>query len=661
MPASTFFRSLLKIASLYKVGLLRGFGDLYLESEDDRDSGQAKGRAAMANGLNSYQLLSGNGTEVLSKSAKKRRNRKARAEREAEENGFIKVNKGKAIASTSPPKSQGSASSAEIEVVKEISIGNGKERKQGRKKEEFTPVQRRRENGSHKVDTSPVQPVVVVDQVASTSSKTYKRSAGALLFEKNLLGQSGEVDPQELKKKLANLISEKQGSEEYGLRAAEVLYSASSDIESLKGNAGLQSKTKQLLIQVVTILAASDESEGKSSTEDQRNIVKDKYQRLSKVQQAESGPKLLERARVTSEWNKIIGKQLDNSLGGVKEDPSGRINSVIQTFKSSCEGEQGALISSNDSTSYELPPEIAEIDGEISVLEKKLVELKMRKRSLMEKVRSKQSAEKKNLLTTFDKAIETASKVDNQFAGLKRVLNGGSTKTKATTEQADLLAQYLKTSMSLTACKAIQQKELSAKFDFYVQQITDFTTDGNSDNESFVKKLTTMGKNALNDSTDICKLVSGIGSKIEKYSSKLQVKSLAVAPSLVKTFYDNVSKISEFHSQTIESARSVSEIDFGSAASAKVQDLDQVATLIRKSLKQIKLTGSEATETTPPPKPSKKADDSIANGKVEAAEKKEAVKEAETKTKKLAPALAPKENAWGKSESSSTLFKSPEN
>ena len=135
MPASTFFRSLLKIASLYQVGLLRGFGDLYLESEDDRDSGQAKGRAAMANGLNSYQLLSGNGTEVLSKSAKKRRNRKARAEREAEENGFIKVNKGKAIASTSPPKSQGSASSAEIEVVKEISIGNGKERKQGRKKE----------------------------------------------------------------------------------------------------------------------------------------------------------------------------------------------------------------------------------------------------------------------------------------------------------------------------------------------------------------------------------------------------------------------------------------------------------------------------------------------------------------------------------------------
>lgn len=256
----------------------------------------------MANSLNSFELLSPNGAngQALSKSAKKRRNRKARA---AAENG-TKANKGKSIASPQPAKSQDPSSSGPTTpgTPKVLKLGNGKERKDGKKKEGFTPVQKRRENGNHKTETAPVQHVV--DQVATSSSKSQGGSRETLAVVQSLLDDKTKDDA---KKRLATSISDTQGSEEYGLRATEALLAASSDIKGLRGaTSGLEAKAKQFLADVIGVLTTSSGGQdgSRSRSEEHRKKMGEKYERLSKVKQAASGPKLLECARVTTDWNK---------------------------------------------------------------------------------------------------------------------------------------------------------------------------------------------------------------------------------------------------------------------------------------------------------------------------------------------------------------------
>ncbi|UPR00607.1 hypothetical protein HOP50_05g39220 [Chloropicon primus] len=602
--------------------------------------------------LNSYDLLSLNGGTAeghqLSKSAKKRRNRKAKAaEREKE----VQESKGKG-------KAKGETGSAKKEstTTKVVNLGTGNERTNGKKSGAFTPVQRRRENGQSKTETSVVvqQANATVDQGASSSAKSQGSSnRDAVLLVKNLLDDKNQELAGDLKKQLASSISDAQKSGEYGLRAAEAVLSVSSDVKGLGANASLASKSRQFLVEIVSVLTTIDASQEGSKSEEHRKNVKDKFERLSKAKQVQSGPKLLEKARVTLDWNKLVGKELVKSLGGVKEDPSDRLSSIIKKFKDSCLDEQGALLRSGDSSGYELPPEILKIDSEISQLEQKIAELKAKRGSIMEKHRSKQSAEKKHLLSFFDRAMESASKLDSEFAGLKNVLNSGGKRAKATKEQADLLARYVSTLISLAACKTIQQKELHSRFEFYVQQIAEFANDTNSDNESFVKKLSTMATNALNDSTDICETIVGIATRIEKYTSQLQVKTLDVAPGAMKEFHENVAKLQDFHRQTVEKAQSDPSMNF---ASASVSDVQRASTIIKRALKDLKLTGKEV-EAAAPAEKAAKATAPKSDGKktTEGKEKKTETKEGAKEAKKLAPAEIPKESAWGRSDTS-TLF-----
>ena len=614
--------------------------------------------------MNSFELLAGtngainglgNGfsdSDQLSKSARKRRNKKAKAASEA---------KGKSPATSKNADKPPLANPSKTPVSTQEKLVLGSEKKAGKKyQESFTPVQRRqqRKNQGHQKERADEAPRIqrAPEQITTSSStKSHKIHRGANLLTQSLLAASSKDEVKEIKRKIALLVAESQGSEEYGAKATEILLTATSEIQKFKGNTALEGKLKQFMGDLVNILTASGDDQVGGNSEQQRTTVKAKFEHLSKTKPAESGPKLLERARVTSEWSRMIGRQLDTLLGVAKENPFGRINTIVQNFKSACLEEQGAVLS-NDSAGYELPPEVVKIDASISALEQQLMELKIKRKSALDKHHSKQSAEQKSVLATFDRAIQTASKVDSEFAGLKNVLQPGSKKTKATKEETDLLAQYLNATISLSVCKLIQQKEINAKFEFYVQQITDFAEDGNAENESFVKKLTTMATNSLRDSAEICRMVSDVVSKLEQYTSNLQVKSLDVAPSLVADFYDNLNKIKHFHSQTTMKAVEMSSINFTSALAVKVQDLDEVANRVKGCLKKIKLTGKEVAVVE---KEATNRQEQKIEKKENKENKEEAAKKGEgkggdktAKAKKLAP--VPKENAWGKPTS---LFK----
>ena len=606
----------------------------------------------MANSLNSFELLSPNGAngQALSKSAKKRRNRKARA---AAENG-TKANKGKSIASPQPAKSQDPSSSGPTTpgTPKVLKLGNGKERKDGKKKEGFTPVQKRRENGNHKTETAPVQHVV--DQVATSSSKSQGGSRETLAVVQSLLDDKTKDDA---KKRLATSISDTQGSEEYGLRATEALLAASSDIKGLRGaTSGLEAKAKQFLANVIGVLTTSSGGQdgSRSGSEEHRKKMGEKYERLSKVKQAASGPKLLECARVTTDWNKILGAELDGSLGEVREDPFVHVSAFVKKFKSSCAEDQGALLRvGDDASAFELPEEIVKLDAEIGALERQVIELKAKRTLMMDKHYSKQSAEKRHHLSFFDKAIHAATRVDTNLAGLRKVLDSGSTQTEATKDQARLFAQYDSTFAALTACKAIQQKELSDKIEFYLQQIAEFTRDTScGDNESFIKRLAKMATNALTESMDICNTILDIAKRIEKYTCQLKMRTADVSQSQVKELHENVAKIQEYHRETVDKALAASDVSFSVAV--EVVRVDEASVALKRALKSIKLTGRDVEpavlEHVVSPKPKQATKTAVPKE-----EGKGSAEESKKEGKKVAPALVPKENAWGK-----RLFKSTE-
>ena len=588
--------------------------------------------------MGGYDLVQLNGVgsegQSLSKSAKKRRNRRAREAAEKEAAGKLK-GKGQA-------KVESRGGSERV-----ISLGNGAERRDAKKSEEsFTPVRRRRDNAGNKQQQQQQQAEAATaqkpasDPTPPSSSKPQAPGREAVRMVGVLLdGKEGSG----VKDQLASSISVTQSSEEYGKRAAEVLVSVSQEVKALRGHPGLESKSKQFLVEVVGALTTSEGGDGASRSEDHRNNVRQKFERLGKLKQAESGPKLLERARVTLDWNRMVAGELDKSLGGgIREDPKGKLDPIVKRFRDSCARDQANVLRGSDPKACELPPEVAKVDEEIASLEKRLAELKTRRAALLDKHRSAQSAEKRHLLSFFDKAMEAARSLDAEFAGLKGLLGGPGKRTKATKEQEELFSRYAGTVLSLAACKTIQQSELSAKFDFYTEQIAEFANDKTGDNASFVAKLTNMATNALADAGDICETVLGATRKLEKYASKLQMKEVSLSPGAVQSFYDDVAKMQGFHEGTVEKARSLEGMGFSSATAVDVQ---KAAAIVKGVLKGVKLTGKDPVVAAPAKKDAVKEETKpgAEGGKGESKEKG-------SKEKKLTPAEVPKENAWGKSE-----------
>ena len=371
--------------------------------------------------------------------------------------------------------------------------------------------------------------------------------------------------------------------------------------------ASIHSHASDLVAALGTGSAAADQAQA-SRPRGSKDALEEKFSRALKLACETTGPKLSERARITADWHGIAGACLGGLLGATRRDPIRPSLGVLSQLRAACAQEQDALMRVDAKGGAPVPPEVASLDDDIAALEQQIAQLRLKRAKALDKHHSALGQAQKKVVMAFDggvEAIKTLERVLNDAASAMAARSGPA-RVKATPKHANALRDFVWSAACLVACKAAQQRELSTRVEFYVQQISDLKKDGMDDSDSLVTKLRTMLGNVARDGAGHCATATTLLEGIAEYARRLDVDSLALPPALLTSLSEDASQVAALHAQNVAALEARGE-GVGLGVAAGGGNVGAALAGAMEALTGVAFTGAELPAAVFPAAPSPKA------------------------------------------------------